>query len=99
MSENGQNVLCALGCNQGSNKLSHNCLSQDLNTLCNVLSFYVFDSLCVDVLFPVYTTQETVQDDLDRGPMSCLTLSHDSNVGQDSEGQLYTVCLSFVNRD
>ena len=41
---------------QGSNKLSHNCLSQDLNTLCNVLSFYVFDSLCVDVLFPVYTT-------------------------------------------
>ncbi len=32
---------------QGSNKLSHNCLSQDLNTLCNVLSFYVFDqSVC-----------------------------------------------------
>ena len=47
MSETGQNVLCALGCNQGSNKLSHNCLSQDLNTLCNVLSFYVFEqSVC-----------------------------------------------------
>jgi hypothetical protein len=28
---------------QGSNKLSHNCLSQDLNTLYNVLSFCVFD--------------------------------------------------------
>ena len=33
---------------QGSNKLSHNCLSQDLNTLYNVLSFYVFDwSVCM----------------------------------------------------
>jgi hypothetical protein len=28
-------------CNQGSNKLSHNCLSQDVITLSSVLAFYV----------------------------------------------------------